>query len=176
MIVYDWFPKYVNVTDSFNHCCHHVPVGDEKVHVRVSTGRDAGFKMPNSRQAWLYLFLTLSRIRCRNFDGGFGCIPGAESHAGQIFTCVGALSIARSLHLVDEGQYILSSTSVTHCGLTAHHCCSHTNVQVLTHTENLLMRAGHILRTVQGVEVLDAPNDVPLLKLDRFPIAYVHVS
>ncbi|CAM9372083.1 unnamed protein product [Ectocarpus sp. 12 AP-2014] len=41
--------------------------------------------------------------RCRNFDGGFGCIPGAESHAGQIFTCVGALSIARSLHLVDEG-------------------------------------------------------------------------
>ncbi|CAM9577082.1 unnamed protein product, partial [Hapterophycus canaliculatus] len=40
---------------------------------------------------------------CRNFDGGFGCIPGAESHAGQIFTCVGALSIARSLHLVDEG-------------------------------------------------------------------------
>lgn len=45
--------------------------------------------------------------RCRNFDGGFGCIPGAESHAGQIFTCVGALSIARSLHLVDEGTYVL---------------------------------------------------------------------
>lgn len=42
--------------------------------------------------------------RCRNFDGGFGCIPGAESHAGQIFTCVGALSIAKSLHLVDEGK------------------------------------------------------------------------
>ena len=20
---------------------------------------------------------------CRNFDGGFGCVPGAESHAGQ---------------------------------------------------------------------------------------------
>lgn len=44
--------------------------------------------------------------RCRNFDGGFGCIPGAESHAGQIFTCVGALSIARSLHLVDEGELV----------------------------------------------------------------------
>ncbi|CAN0549608.1 unnamed protein product, partial [Ectocarpus sp. 12 AP-2014] len=26
----------------------------------------------------------------------------AESHAGQIFTCVGALSIARSLHLGDD--------------------------------------------------------------------------
>lgn len=22
--------------------------------------------------------------RCLNFDGGFGCIPGAESHAGQV--------------------------------------------------------------------------------------------
>lgn len=32
--------------------------------------------------------------RCRNFDGGFGAVPGAESHAGQIFCCVGALSIA----------------------------------------------------------------------------------
>ncbi|CAM9497840.1 unnamed protein product [Chrysoparadoxa australica] len=39
---------------------------------------------------------------CKNFDGGFGCIPGAESHAGQIFTCVGALSIASSLHHVDR--------------------------------------------------------------------------
>ena len=47
-----------------------------------------------------------STPRCRNFDGGFGCIPGAESHAGQIFTCVGALSIARSLHLVDEGERV----------------------------------------------------------------------
>eukprot|EP00591_Stephanopyxis_turris_P011284 CAMPEP_0195528456 /NCGR_PEP_ID=MMETSP0794_2-20130614/30602_1 /TAXON_ID=515487 /ORGANISM="Stephanopyxis turris, Strain CCMP 815" /LENGTH=399 /DNA_ID=CAMNT_0040659595 /DNA_START=20 /DNA_END=1219 /DNA_ORIENTATION=+ len=38
---------------------------------------------------------------CRNFDGGFGCVPGAESHAGQIFCCVGALAIANSLHLLD---------------------------------------------------------------------------
>jgi geranylgeranyl transferase type-2 subunit beta len=45
------------------------------------------------------LLLVLS---CRNFDGGFGAVPGAESHAGQIFCCVGALSIANSLHLVDE--------------------------------------------------------------------------
>ncbi|KAH8092872.1 prenyltransferase [Aureococcus anophagefferens] len=32
--------------------------------------------------------------RCRNFDGGYGAVPGAESHAGQIFCCVGALAIA----------------------------------------------------------------------------------
>ncbi len=28
-------------------------------------------------------------------------MPGAESHAGQVFCCVGALSIARSLYLLD---------------------------------------------------------------------------
>ncbi len=33
-------------------------------------------------------------LTCRNFDGGFGCVPGAESHAGQVFCCIGALSIA----------------------------------------------------------------------------------
>jgi geranylgeranyl transferase type-2 subunit beta len=38
---------------------------------------------------------------CVNFDGGFGCIPGAESHAGQVFCCVGALSIGNGLHLLD---------------------------------------------------------------------------
>ena len=40
--------------------------------------------------------------RCRNFDGGFGCIPGAESHAGQVFTCVGALAIGKALHKADD--------------------------------------------------------------------------
>jgi len=39
---------------------------------------------------------------CRNLDGGFGCVPGAESHAGQIFCCVGALAIAGALHLLDD--------------------------------------------------------------------------
>ena len=38
-------------------------------------------------------------LSCENFDGGFGCVPGGESHAGQVFTCVGALAIAGSLHL-----------------------------------------------------------------------------
>jgi geranylgeranyl transferase type-2 subunit beta len=43
-----------------------------------------------------------AHISCRNFDGGFGAVPGAESHAGQIFCCVAALSIGNALHLVDE--------------------------------------------------------------------------
>lgn len=38
---------------------------------------------------------------CVNFDGAFGRIPGAESHAGQCFTCVGALTIANHLDLID---------------------------------------------------------------------------
>jgi geranylgeranyl transferase type-2 subunit beta len=40
-------------------------------------------------------------LSCRNFDGGFGCTIGAESHAGQVFTCVGALSIAKCLDKLD---------------------------------------------------------------------------
>jgi geranylgeranyl transferase type-2 subunit beta len=40
-------------------------------------------------------------LSCRNFDGGFGCTTGAESHAGQVFTCVGALSIAKCLDKLD---------------------------------------------------------------------------
>jgi len=39
--------------------------------------------------------------RCQNFDGGFGCVPGAETHAGQIFTCVGALAVVDALDQVD---------------------------------------------------------------------------
>ena len=43
---------------------------------------------------------------CQNFDGGFGVTPGAESHSGQIFTCLAALSIAGELdsHLGEEGK------------------------------------------------------------------------
>ncbi|KAI9827589.1 MAG: hypothetical protein M1826_006251 [Phylliscum demangeonii] len=38
---------------------------------------------------------------CANHDGGYGLIPGAESHAGQVLTCVAALAIVRRLDLVD---------------------------------------------------------------------------
>ena len=41
---------------------------------------------------------------CANFDGGYGVSPGAESHAGQIFTCVGALAIAGRLDIVDKDR------------------------------------------------------------------------
>ena len=60
-------------------------------------------------------------VRCRNFDGAFGCIPDAESHAGQststtplasaivmadvshdvAFCCVGMLAILNALEHVD---------------------------------------------------------------------------
>ncbi|KAF2645818.1 geranylgerany transferase type II beta subunit [Massarina eburnea CBS 473.64] len=39
---------------------------------------------------------------CANFDGAYGTSPGAESHSGQVFTCVGALTIAGRRDLVDE--------------------------------------------------------------------------
>jgi geranylgeranyl transferase type-2 subunit beta len=42
--------------------------------------------------------------RCSNFDGGFGVRPGAESHAGQIFTCVAALTIAGRLDVIDRDR------------------------------------------------------------------------
>ena len=41
---------------------------------------------------------------CANFDGGYGVSPGAESHAGQIFTCVAALAITDRLDLVDRDR------------------------------------------------------------------------
>jgi hypothetical protein len=38
-----------------------------------------------------------SAPRSQNFDGGFGSTLDAESHAGQIFCCLGALAIAGAL-------------------------------------------------------------------------------
>lgn len=40
-------------------------------------------------------------ISCANFDGGYGVSPGAESHSGQIFACLGALSIAKRIDVVN---------------------------------------------------------------------------
>ena len=57
--------------------------------------------------------------QCANFDGAYGVAPGAESHAGQVFTCVGALSIARRLDLVDVDRLgaWLSERQLTNGGL-----------------------------------------------------------
>lgn len=43
-------------------------------------------------------------VACGNLDGGYGVSPGAESHSGQIFTCVSALAIAGRLDLVDKDK------------------------------------------------------------------------
>ena len=41
---------------------------------------------------------------CANFDGGFGARPGAETHAAQVYPCLGALSIAGRLDIVDKDR------------------------------------------------------------------------
>lgn len=43
---------------------------------------------------------------CQNFDGAFGIAPGAESHSGQVYTCVGALTLGGELgsYLGEEGK------------------------------------------------------------------------
>lgn len=43
-------------------------------------------------------------VRCRNFDGGFGSAPGGESHAAQVYVCVGTLTILGGLQHVDADQ------------------------------------------------------------------------
>lgn len=40
-------------------------------------------------------------VSCMNFDGGFGVRPGSESHSGQIYCCVGFLSVTNNLHYVN---------------------------------------------------------------------------
>ncbi|KAK4056592.1 Rab geranylgeranyltransferase [Microbotryomycetes sp. JL221] len=40
--------------------------------------------------------------RCKNFDGGFGMVPDAESHAAYVWTSVQALAILDRLDIVDS--------------------------------------------------------------------------
>lgn len=47
--------------------------------------------------------------RCQNFDGGFGIIPGSESHAAQVFTSVGSLAICDRLDSLGENEIKLAS-------------------------------------------------------------------
>ena len=48
---------------------------------------------------------------CQNTDGGFGCIPGAESHAGHVFCCLATLT------LLGEPVSILSTEEETDKGM-----------------------------------------------------------
>ncbi|KAH3664124.1 hypothetical protein OGAPHI_004838 [Ogataea philodendri] len=41
-------------------------------------------------------------IQCQNFDGGFGLVPGSESHSAQIFTCLATLAIAGQLDKIKD--------------------------------------------------------------------------
>ena len=43
-------------------------------------------------------------LSCRNIDGAFGGMPGAESHAAYVFTAIGALKILGELDLVDKDK------------------------------------------------------------------------
>lgn len=45
-------------------------------------------------------------LKCLNFDGGFGMVPGAESHAAMAFTCLGTLSILSKHHGVPLARMI----------------------------------------------------------------------
>lgn len=40
-------------------------------------------------------------LKCQNPDGGFGQVPGAESHAGHVLSCIGALSVFKRLDAID---------------------------------------------------------------------------
>jgi len=44
-------------------------------------------------------------LECKNFDGGFGAVPGAESHAGYIWTAVASLAIINKMHLLGRAEW-----------------------------------------------------------------------
>ncbi|ODV60986.1 Rab geranylgeranyltransferase BET2 [Ascoidea rubescens DSM 1968] len=64
---------------------------------------------------------SLSFIKdCQNFDGGFGMVPGAESHAAQVFTCLGTLAILDRLDVINDQNLLgwwLSERQVANGGL-----------------------------------------------------------
>ena len=43
-------------------------------------------------------------LSCQNIDGAFGGMPGAESHAAYVFTCIGVLKMLGNLDLVDKDK------------------------------------------------------------------------
>uniref|UniRef100_A0A8C5ZPW0 Geranylgeranyl transferase type-2 subunit beta n=1 Tax=Marmota marmota marmota TaxID=9994 RepID=A0A8C5ZPW0_MARMA len=52
-------------------------------------------------------------LSCMNFDGGLGCQPDSESHAGQIYCCTGFLAITSHLHQVSSvllGRWLCEPT------------------------------------------------------------------
>ncbi|KAG7771181.1 hypothetical protein KL931_000879 [Ogataea haglerorum] len=59
-------------------------------------------------------------LRCQNFDGGFGLVPGSESHSAQIFTCLATLAIAGQVDKIEDREALewwLSERQVENGGL-----------------------------------------------------------
>lgn len=59
-------------------------------------------------------------LKCQNFDGCFGMVPGSESHSSQAFTCLGVLSITNSLDKLKNRELLewwLSDRQVSNGGL-----------------------------------------------------------
>lgn len=56
---------------------------------------------------------------CQNVDGSYGRVPGAESHAGQVYTCTGALALTKKLDLahIDRLAAWLSERQLPNGGL-----------------------------------------------------------
>ncbi|KAF7564057.1 hypothetical protein G7046_g4 [Stylonectria norvegica] len=111
-------------------------VADFIANLQTSTGTFAGDEWGEEDTRFLYgafnalsLLGSLSLVdvdaavahiaACANFDGGFGVRPGAESHSGQIFTCVAALTIAKRLDVINQEKLArwLSERQVSGGGL-----------------------------------------------------------
>uniref|UniRef100_A0A915E360 Geranylgeranyl transferase type-2 subunit beta n=1 Tax=Ditylenchus dipsaci TaxID=166011 RepID=A0A915E360_9BILA len=70
------------------------------VTIHISSTRSVPFRSFGDKLGEAVEFV----IRCHNFDGGFGTRPGSESHAGQVYCCLGALAIAGCLELIDTDR------------------------------------------------------------------------
>lgn len=47
-------------------------------------------------------------LSCMNFDGGFGCRPGSESHAGQVGLQLFLMKYNKKIHTVVVSLYFTS--------------------------------------------------------------------
>ena len=72
------------------------------VTLEFEAGFDVDKALQDVREAVDVAKATAFVQRCQNFDGGYGAVPGAESHGGQIFCCVGALAIGHALDYIDR--------------------------------------------------------------------------
>ncbi|KAJ8430243.1 hypothetical protein Cgig2_009421 [Carnegiea gigantea] len=104
-------------------------------------------------------------VSCKNLDGGFGCTPGGESHAGQIFCCVGALAIMGSLHHVDKDLlgWWLCERQVKSGGLNG-------RPEKLPDVRYLSATHGLSLLQYPGVKAIDPAHALPVDVVNRILI------